>query len=114
MMNKTRGWLIMSSDLKITEKRKDSLTEIYLDGEVDIYTSQNLKEKLYEVIDATKQDIKINCADLNYIDSTGLGIFVGALKKAKDYNRNIYVSDLKENIKKLFFITGLDRLFIID
>ena len=104
----------MSSELKITEGEKEGLTEIFLDGEVDIYTSQNLKEKLYSIIDSTQKDIRINCKKLNYIDSTGLGIFVGALKKAKNYNRDIYILNLKESIKKLFLITGLDKLFIIE
>lgn len=104
----------MSSELKVTEEIKENLTEIYLDGEVDIYTSQNLKERLYNAIETTQKDIRINCAALNYIDSTGLGIFVGALKRARDYGRDIYIADLKENIKKLFLITGLDKLFIIE
>ncbi len=104
----------MSSELKISEEKKEGITQIFLDGEVDIYTSQSLKEKLYATIDSTRQDIRINCSKLNYIDSTGLGIFVGALKKAKHYGRDIYVSELKENIKKLFLITGLDKLFVIE
>jgi anti-sigma B factor antagonist len=112
--NNIRGGFIMSSELKITEEKSGDLTELYLDGEVDIYTSQNLKEKLYNTIESTQKDIRINCAALNYIDSTGLGIFVGALKRARDHGRDIYISNLKDNIKKLFLITGLDRLFIIE
>jgi len=104
----------MSGELNIKEENLGNAIEVYLDGEVDIYTSQRLKDKLYGIIDSNQLDLKINCRDLSYIDSTGLGIFVGALKKAKQNGKSIYISELKENIKKLFMITGLDKLFTIE
>ena len=58
-----------------------------LSGEVDIYTSQELKENLYRVVETNKKDLIIDCKELNYIDSTGLGIFVGALKKQSSTKR---------------------------
>ncbi|MCR4435192.1 MAG: STAS domain-containing protein [Clostridiales bacterium] len=103
----------MSSELKIREEQLSDSMTVYISGEVDIYTSQALKDKLYEIIDSTPTDLVIDCRELKYIDSTGLGIFVGALKKAKQREKKICISNLKENIKKLFIITGLDKLFII-
>ncbi len=85
-----------------------------LSGEVDIYTSQELKENLYRVVETNKKDVIIDCKELNYIDSTGLGIFVGALKKAKQYEKKITIINLKDNIKKLFIITGLDKIFEVE
>jgi anti-sigma B factor antagonist len=104
----------MPSGLNFSEEQLNDCVEINISGEVDIYTSQDLKTKLYEIIDTKKMDLRINCIELNYIDSTGLGIFVGALKKAKQYDKKIVISNLKENIKKLFIITGLDKVFVIE
>lgn len=104
----------MSSELKIREEQLEDSVRVYISGEVDIYTSQKLKDKLYSIVDSMKADLKIDCKELNYIDSTGLGIFVGTLKKAKQNGKNICISNLKDNIKKLFVITGLDKLFIIE
>jgi anti-sigma B factor antagonist len=103
----------MSSELGFREERCDNSTVIYLSGELDIYTSQKFKEKLYGIADSTDTDILINCKDLNYIDSTGLGIFVGALKRAKQRDKGISLCSLRENVKKLFIITGLERIFTI-
>ncbi len=103
----------MSSELGFREERSDSATFIYLSGELDIYTSQKFKEQLYEIADSSQTDLTIDCTQLNYIDSTGLGIFVGALKRAKQNNKDIILIRPKENIKKLFIITGLDKVFII-
>jgi anti-sigma B factor antagonist len=95
------------------EKLNDNV-KISLIGEVDIYTSQELKELLYKTLDDNQMDLIIECKGLNYIDSTGLGIFVGALKRARQYQKKIVISNLKDNIKKLFIITGLDKIFVIE
>lgn len=104
----------MSSELNFIEEQLVDSVKVSLVGEVDIYTSQKLKEKLYAIVDISNMDLRIDCNELNYIDSTGLGIFVGTLKKAKQNQRKIYIENLKENIKKLFLITGLDKLFILE
>lgn len=104
----------MSSELKVREEHSEGMVSVSISGEVDIYTSQELKEKLYGIADSAQSDIRIDCRNLNYIDSTGLGIFVGTLKRAKQHDRKIYIDNLKENIKKLFIITGLDKVFIMN
>ena len=104
----------MSGDLKMIEEVLSDAVRITLNGEIDIYTSNELKEKLYNLVDTNKKDLIIDCKELDYIDSTGLGIFVGALKKAKQYEKKVVIMNLKDNIKKLFTITGLDKVFQID
>lgn len=103
----------MSSELIIREELTDDYATVSITGEIDIYTARMFKEKLYNIVDANNTDLKIDCKELNYIDSTGLGIFVGALKKTKLLGKSIYLLNLKDNIRKLFVITGLDKLFII-
>ncbi|NSW90001.1 MAG: STAS domain-containing protein [Firmicutes bacterium] len=104
----------MTSDLIIKEEYSGEVTRVLVSGEADIYTSSKLKDRLYHIVDSRKTDIKIDCSKLNYIDSTGLGVFAGTLKRAKQYGNNIHLIGLKSNIKKLFSITGLDKLFIIE
>lgn len=104
----------MTGGLRFSEEKLEDSVKVILAGEVDIYTSRELKEKLYKIVDTYKDDLLIDCKDLNYIDSTGLGIFVGALKKTKQFDKKIVLTNLKENIKKLFIITGLDKIFVIE
>lgn len=91
----------------------NNLLEIQPVGEVDIYTSPELKNKIYELIDEKKSDILIDGKDLTYIDSTGLGILMGVYKKLRENDLNIAVVNLKPNIYKLFDITGLNKIFNI-
>ena len=103
----------MSSELIFKEEQLSDKAKVFVSGEVDIYTAQQFKDKLYSIVDNSDKDLVIDCGGLNYIDSTGLGIFVGALKKTKLAGRNIHIENIRDNIKKLFIITGLDKLFII-
>ena len=103
----------MSSGLIVKEKEMDSFVLVSISGEVDIYTCQDLKDKLYQFVDQYGKDLVLDCVGLNYIDSTGLGIFVAVLKKVKQSQKQITIENLKESIKKLFVITNLDSLFNI-
>lgn len=84
---------------------------VSLVGDIDIYAAPELKEKLSDLIEKYKCDMVIQCEKLDYIDSTGLGVLVAALKKAKDVGKSIRIVRLKPYIHKLFTITGLDEIF---
>jgi anti-sigma B factor antagonist len=103
----------MDSGLRIASKVIDNYTQVILCGEIDIHSSQEFKTRFTEIVSACTGDLYIDCAGLTYIDSTGLGILVGAIKEMRKENNSIYILNLKENIKKLFLITGLDKLFKI-
>ena len=104
----------MSSGLSMNELEVGNCIQIEIGGEVDIYSCQLLKKKLYDCVDEYGKDIILDCSALNYIDSTGLGVFVAVLKKVKQIHRQITIINLKDSIKKLFVITNLDALFNIE
>ena len=91
-----------------------NIWDIIIKGEIDIYNSTQLKEKLSSLVQDKPIDLHINCSQLEYIDSTGLGALVAILKKAKQNNLNVTLSNLKPNVAKLFKITNLDKVFIIE
>ena len=102
-----------SSGLSIKEQEHENHVLIEIGGEVDIFTCQQLKDTLYQVVEKYGKDLVMDCARLNYIDSTGLGVFVAVLKKVKQIDRGITIVNLKDSILKLFLITSLDTLFNI-
>jgi anti-sigma B factor antagonist len=102
-----------SSGLYIKEHERDSHVLIEIGGEVDIFTCQQLKDTLYYVVEKYGRNLILDCSLLNYIDSTGLGVFVAVLKKVRQIEREITIINLKDSILKLFLITNLDTLFNI-
>jgi anti-sigma B factor antagonist len=87
---------------------------IKLRGEIDIYTAPDFKKSLYEAIDKYDKDVIVDMQDLSYIDSTGLGILVGALRHIKENNCNMIIRNPRSTVRKLFKITGLDKVFIME
>ncbi len=88
--------------------------DVRLYGEVDIYNSESLKSELHALIDEKKADIVLDCTSLKYIDSTGLGVLVSALKKVKEAKKQISIINMKPYIAKIFTLTGLDKIFIFE
>lgn len=99
-------------DLNLIDKDDHYLIELI--GDLDIYNNKKFKEKLADIYEELDKDIVVDCSNLEYIDSTGLGSFISLLKLTKDEDKSIRVDNLKKNIKKVFKITELDKLFNIE
>lgn len=87
---------------------------ISVSGEIDIFNSQEFKNALLDLISEKELNIKIDCENLKYIDSTGLAALIAVLKRTKEYNGEITLLKPKANLEKLFKITNLDKVFIIE
>ena len=109
----TIGGIKMPGEINFTDEKLNNGFVLHVHGELDIYTSKAFKKKIYELLENTKETLTIDCEHISYIDSTGLGIFVGSLKRAKQANKEVILTNLKGNIKKLFTITGLEKVFTI-
>lgn len=103
----------MSLDMEASFDEKENKWLFLPVGDIDIYTSAKFKEEILEKFNSNKRDILIDGKNLDYIDSTGLGALIYILKCLKDDNYKIHLKNIKPNIKKLFDITELDKLFLI-
>jgi len=101
--------------LKIKKKFEEDhgIWKMELDGEIDIYTAAELKKTFHEMFEKRKEPVEINLESLEYIDSTGLGVLIGALKRLKEEDKHITLFHVKPNILKLLNITGLNKIFVI-
>ena len=88
--------------------------DVALSGEVDIFNSEDLKRELLNLINMRDAHLYLNCKDLLFIDSTGLGALVAVMKGVKANGRDIHLVSPKPNVLKLFRITNLDTVFEIE
>lgn len=88
--------------------------EVSLAGEIDIYSSSNFKIAMHDLLGKKLADVYIDCKELDYIDSTGLGALVSIVKFQKTNNNNVHLINLKPSVLRLFKLTDLDRVFIIE
>jgi anti-sigma B factor antagonist len=79
-------------------------------GEVDISNAQEMKSSLETSYKEHEADLLIDVSDLNYIDSTGLGVIIGIYGQIRGSNHRIVLINPRENVKKLLRITSLDKV----
>ena len=93
---------------------KNDFWEVSLAGELDVSTADELKKSLHKLVDEKNIDMKLNLENLDYIDSTGLGVMIGILKRLKIENKEVYIEKPRNNVRRIFNITGLDKVFKMD
>lgn len=99
-------------DIKVTTKPvKDKAHAVEVQGEIDVYSSPKVKEAINELIEKGHYTLIINLEGVRYIDSTGLGVLIGALKKVREHSGSISLICTNPQIKKIFNITGLVKIF---
>ncbi|WP_078551283.1 STAS domain-containing protein [Bacillus alkalicellulosilyticus] len=101
-------------NLEINQATTDEKVIVMLSGEVDAYTAPKLREVLIPLTEQSGNQVVINLANVSYIDSTGLGIFIGALKSSHTHQSKISLQGLTSRVERLFRITGLDEVIDIE
>lgn len=104
----------MSLQMQSSYNNKLEQWELTAKGEVDISTAPKLREYLDGAYQEKKADILLHLDELNYIDSTGLGVIIGAFGRMQESENRIKLINPRENIKKLLSITSLDRILCSD
>lgn len=100
-------------ELGIDVSRKDSHAVVDVAGELDVYTAPKLREKLIELVSEGTYDVVVNLEDVEFLDSTALGVLVGALKRVKAHDGSLSLVCTQDKILKIFKITGLTKVFPI-
>lgn len=99
-------------ELKVDLRQEGEKLFVDLQGDLDINSNKEFKEKVNSVQGVKK--ITVNCENLSYIDSTGLGAFIRIYKHIKEKGEKLVITGLKPHIKKIFLITDLDKVFEIE
>lgn len=100
-------------ELSLDHRAYGDRTIVEVGGEVDVYTAPKLREKLVEVIGDGSYDIVVDMSEVEFLDSTGLGVLVGGLKRVRAHNGRLALVCQQERILKIFRITGLTKVFEI-
>src|SRR6266498_3541889 len=91
----------------------DGIFSVSVAGEVDLATAPELKEALGEVVSSGAGGVLVDLSKATFIDSTTLGVLMGAVKRLRPAGGSLALVCTDENITKIFEITGLDRVFPI-
>jgi len=98
-------------DLKLGHYTKDGIEVVNVEGEIDIYTAPRLRELLIDLVNKNNYHLIVNIDKVGFLDSTGLGVLVGGLKRVRAHDGSLDLVCTRERILKIFRITGLTKVF---
>lgn len=101
-------------NVNVQFREDGSVLRGYIEGEIDTFTAPILREELETVRIVEGRKIELDLSKINYMDSTGLGIFVAFYKKVIRENASLKLVNLSTRLVRLFEITGLSELMSIE
>jgi anti-sigma B factor antagonist len=100
-------------DLTLSTNEVDGATIIAVGGEIDVYTAPKLRDKITELVANGIYDIIVDMEAVEFLDSTGLGVLVGGLKKVRAHDGSLQLICTQDRLLKIFRITGLAKVFVL-
>ena len=98
-------------DLKLGHHAQDGIEVIDVQGEVDMYTAPRLRELLIDLVSKGDYQLVVNLDKVGFLDSTGLGVLVGGLRRVRAHDGSLDLVCTQQRILKIFRITGLTEVF---
>ena len=98
-------------DLKLGHHAQDGIEVIDVQGEIDMYTAPRLRELLIDLVRTGSYQLVVNLDKVGFLDSTGLGVLVGGLRRVRAHDGSLDLVCTQQRILKIFRITGLTEVF---
>ena len=96
-----------------TDSIDDQRHVVAVSGEIDLFTAPELKSALGEALESGHIRIVVDLTNTSFLDSTALGVLIGAVKRLRSRDGALVIVNVDQNIAKTFEITGLDQIFTI-
>lgn len=101
------------STFKIDVRESDSINVLDLKGYLDAHTAPELEKAFQNLLDGKKYNIIVNCKDLTYISSAGLGVFMAYIEDVRKNSGDIKLSNMSPKVYNVFDLLGFPLLYDI-
>ena len=95
--------------LEISSEITDTKTIIRIEGEVDVSNASELRDALDTALADGAKEVEAYFAEVAYIDSTGIGVLVGAAHRAQESGSVLVVANPQKNVERVFSLLGVDK-----
>ena len=99
--------------MEITERRTADIVTLSLSGKLDGTTAKAFEEKILGQIESGDRRFIIDLAQLDYVSSAGLRVFILAAKRLNSANGKIVLCSLKDPVREVFDIAGFSSIFSV-
>ncbi|MBF0515793.1 MAG: STAS domain-containing protein [Nitrospirae bacterium] len=99
--------------MKVETTVNSNYTVVAIAGEIDMYSSPQLRDTLLQLVKNKTATVIVNLKDVKYIDSSGIATFVEALKKMLSYKGKLKMAQVPDRLMEIFNFSKLDKVFEI-
>ena len=82
-------------------------------GEVDVYTCSMLRDAVNKVVEEGRCYIAVDVQAVDFMDSSGLGVIVGAHKRLRGHNGALALVSPNKQMRRILGLTGLDQILTV-
>ncbi|MGI8710473.1 MAG: STAS domain-containing protein [Acidimicrobiales bacterium] len=100
-------------DIRLDVSERDGWSVLAVGGEVDVATAPRLRQQLIALVNDGHHRIVVDLDAVDFIDSTGLGVLIGALKRVRTHDGDMALVCTDPRVLKVFEITGLLAVFAV-
>jgi anti-sigma B factor antagonist len=101
--------LMQLLDVRIDER--DAWTVVTLAGQLDVATAPNFRQSLQEAQYVGAQQVVVDLSGVEFLDSFGLGVLVGGLRRARLHGGRLVLAAANDRIRTVLEVTSLDTAF---
>lgn len=98
---------------KIGTRESSNIQILDLKGYLDAHTAPELEKAFQELLQKEKFNIVVNCKDLTYISSAGLGVFMAYIEDIRKHRGDIKLSNMTQKVYNIFDLLGFPLLYDI-
>jgi anti-sigma B factor antagonist len=98
-------------DIQVSQTSGVSL--VVLQGDLDMGTADQVKRTLMELVQKGQSKLVVDLAGVSYIDSSGLGALVAAMKQARGVGGNLKLCGLQDDVRSIFEMTRLIKVIAV-
>ncbi len=99
--------------LEVRTKTEDKISIVEIEGEVDLYSSTELRKILLDLTKNKTMCILVDLVSVKYMDSSGVATLVEALQQVGKYKGKLKLANLRDVVKDVFELSRLDKVFDI-
>lgn len=106
----------IKDSLKISIQTHENLPQcaiLTLNGYLDTYNSRGFQQYVQKIVEEKSQHIIINCKNLSYVSSTGIGVFSYLNRVLRKKDGELILLDINASVKEVFKLLGFLSLFKI-
>ncbi|HPA72559.1 MAG: STAS domain-containing protein [Spirochaetes bacterium] len=97
--------------MKIEIKESDDLVGIVVNGDIEMMTIKEFKEKLFDIGQNVNKDVELDLSSVDYIDSSGVGVLISLMKLQKKKGKSFKIAKVSSQVMNVLQLSSLSDVF---